>query len=70
MASTVLYMSMSLDGFIAGPNEGPDNGLGEGATGCTSGSFLAVGTTLRQPLRGCEARTAGSTTSSCRRGLW
>jgi dihydrofolate reductase len=23
-------MSMSLDGFIAGPNEGPDNGLGDG----------------------------------------
>ena len=30
MGSTVLYMSMSLDGFIAGPNEGPDNGLGDG----------------------------------------
>jgi dihydrofolate reductase len=27
---TVLYMSMSLDGFIAGPNEGPGNGLGDG----------------------------------------
>ena len=27
---TVLYMSMSLDGFIAGPNERPDNGLGDG----------------------------------------
>ena len=30
MAATVLYMSMSLDGFVAGPNEGPDNGLGDG----------------------------------------
>ena len=30
MASTVLYMSMSLDGFIAGPNESPENGLGDG----------------------------------------
>jgi len=30
MATTVLYMSMSLDGFIAGPNEGPGNGLGDG----------------------------------------
>ena len=30
MASTVLYMSMSLDGFIAGPNESTDNGLGDG----------------------------------------
>ena len=32
MSSTVLYMSMSLDGFIAGPNEGPDNGLGDGGS--------------------------------------
>ncbi len=30
MSATVLYMSMSLDGFIAGPNVGPDNGLGDG----------------------------------------
>jgi dihydrofolate reductase len=30
MASTVLYMSVSLDGFIAGPNAGPGNGLGDG----------------------------------------
>ena len=30
MSSTVLYMSMSLDGFIAGPNESDDNGLGDG----------------------------------------
>jgi dihydrofolate reductase len=30
MSATVLYMSMSVDGFIAGPNEGPGNGLGDG----------------------------------------
>jgi dihydrofolate reductase len=30
MASTILYMSMSLDGFITGPNVRPDNGLGDG----------------------------------------
>jgi dihydrofolate reductase len=30
MSATVLYMSMSLDGFITGPNEGPTNGLGDG----------------------------------------
>jgi dihydrofolate reductase len=29
MSSTVLYMSMSLDGFIAGPNERRDNALGD-----------------------------------------
>jgi dihydrofolate reductase len=30
MPATVLYMSMSLDGFIAGPNETMENGLGDG----------------------------------------
>ena len=30
MSATVLYMSMSLDGFVAGPNVGPGNGLGDG----------------------------------------
>jgi dihydrofolate reductase len=30
MAKSVLYMSMSLDGFITGPNERSDNALGDG----------------------------------------
>jgi dihydrofolate reductase len=30
VSATVLYMSMSLDGFVAGPNERPDNPLGDG----------------------------------------
>lgn len=30
MSATVLYMSISLDGFVAGPNERVDNGLGDG----------------------------------------
>ncbi|HEY5783627.1 MAG TPA: dihydrofolate reductase family protein [Microlunatus sp.] len=30
MGASVLYMSVSLDGFIAGPNVRPDNGLGDG----------------------------------------
>lgn len=30
MGATVLYMSMSLDGFIAGPNVADDNGIGDG----------------------------------------
>ena len=39
MSATVLYMSMSLDGFIAGPNEGPDNGLGDGGDRLHEWSF-------------------------------
>jgi hypothetical protein len=30
MAKSVLYRSMSLDGFITGPDDGPGNGLGNG----------------------------------------
>jgi hypothetical protein len=30
MSASVLYMSVSVDGFIAGPNETPDNPLGDG----------------------------------------
>jgi dihydrofolate reductase len=30
MSKSVLYMSMSLDGFITGPDDGPENGLGTG----------------------------------------
>jgi dihydrofolate reductase len=30
MSSSVLYMSMSLDGFITGPDDGPGQGLGSG----------------------------------------
>ena len=30
MTATVLYMSMSLDGYIAGPNDEPDNPGGDG----------------------------------------
>jgi len=30
VSGSVLYMSTSLDGFIAGPNVGPGNGLGDG----------------------------------------
>lgn len=30
MGSTVLYMSMSADGFITGPNVRPDNAMGDG----------------------------------------
>jgi hypothetical protein len=29
MGSSVLYMSMSLDGYIAGPNDAPDNPGGD-----------------------------------------
>jgi dihydrofolate reductase len=30
MSKSVLYMSMSVDGYVAGPDDGPGNGLGDG----------------------------------------
>ncbi len=36
-------MSMSLDGYIAGPNDVPDNPAATASTGCTSGSPLRTG---------------------------
>jgi dihydrofolate reductase len=30
MAKVVFNITVSLDGFVAGPNDGPDNGLGDG----------------------------------------
>ena len=50
MSVSVLYMSMSLDGFMTGPNEGPDNGLGDGGDrlhewcfpGAEGGDFAAA----------------------------
>jgi dihydrofolate reductase len=30
MGKTIFENSVSLDGFVAGPNDGPDNGLGDG----------------------------------------
>jgi dihydrofolate reductase len=55
VSSAVLYMSMSLDGFIAGPNERPDNGLGDGGErlhewvfpGAEGGDFAAAVARLR-----------------------
>ena len=38
MAKSILYMSMSLDGFITGPNDGPGTVSATTASGCTSGS--------------------------------
>lgn len=43
MGATVLYMSMSLDGFIAGPNVADDNGLGDGGEWLHEWLFPAVG---------------------------
>jgi dihydrofolate reductase len=55
MSSAVLYMSMSLDGYVAGPNERPDNGLGDGGDrlhewafpGIEGGDFAAAVARLR-----------------------
>ena len=37
MSATVLYMSVSVDGFIAGPERGRGTGSATAASACTSG---------------------------------
>src|SRR5437016_6031643 len=63
MAQLTLNITMSLDGFIAGPNQTLDEPLGEEVSGCTSGSSrwraFANGT-----ASGAAARPAPMTTSS------
>jgi hypothetical protein len=41
--SEILYMSMSLDGFIARANESPDNSLGDGWDGQVLRTPVPVG---------------------------
>ena len=51
MSATVLYMSMSLDGFVAGPNEGPDNPLGDGGHRLHEWSFPGAEYDLEAAVR-------------------
>jgi hypothetical protein len=37
MGNVIADMSMSLDGFSTGPNDGPQSPMGEGVIGSTSG---------------------------------
>jgi dihydrofolate reductase len=57
VSATVLYMSMSLDGFIAGPNETDDNGLGDGGDRLHDWAFPDVDPDQRSPHVG---RLAGA----------
>lgn len=52
MSSTVLYMSVSLDGFVTGPNEGHDNGLGDGGEILHEWIFHGVGDHPREAVAG------------------
>jgi dihydrofolate reductase len=57
VSATVLYMSISLDGFIAGPNEGPDNGLGDGGERLHEWAFSTDADT--DPQSGVPGRPSG-----------
>ncbi len=61
MGATVSYMSVSVNGFIAGPNVRPDNGLGDG--GERLQSSRAAGRSSR-PAAGVVTTTTASRSSS------
>ena len=52
MAMVVVDISMSLDGFVAGPHDGLGRGLGEGGEPTTTGSWAARGPTARSAVPG------------------
>ena len=62
MSATALYMSISLDGFV-GPNQGPDNGLGDDGERLHDWS-ITDGTDDVEAARRLGASTARSSTSS------
>jgi dihydrofolate reductase len=59
VSATVLYMSMSLDGFIAGPNERPDNGLGDGGERLHEWVFTSADGDHRELISGRAAGVNG-----------
>jgi dihydrofolate reductase len=66
VSATVLYMSMSLDGFIAGPNETDDNGLGDGGDRLHDWAFPDVDPDQRGPHVGRLAGTNGEVAAEMR----
>lgn len=66
MSATVLYMSMSLDGFIAGPNETDDNGLGDGGDRLHDWAFPDVDPDQRGPHVGRLAGANGEVSAEMR----
>jgi hypothetical protein len=51
MSASVLYMSMSLDGYIAGPNDEPDNPGGDGFTRLHDWFVTPEGSSSGRPVR-------------------
>lgn len=66
MSAAVLYMSMSLDGFIAGPNETDDNGLGDGGDRLHDWAFPTLGPDQRGPHVGRLAGANGEVAAEMR----
>jgi dihydrofolate reductase len=66
VSATVLYMSMSLDGFIAGRNETDDNGLGDGGDRLHDWAFPDVDPDQRGPHVGRLAGANGEVSAEMR----
>ena len=65
MGKVVIDMSMSLDGFIAGPNDAPGNGLGDG--GMRLHNWMFDDPSVYQRLYGEAIKDTGAASSGNRR---
>ena len=64
MSASVLYMSMSLDGYIAGPNDGPDNPGGDGFVRLHEWFVTPDGEFVRPPGRPGSCATRSNATGA------
>ena len=65
MSSSVLYMSMSLDGYIAGPNDEPDNPGGDGFDRLHEWIVFRTGSTAGRPGWPDNCGTNGTRPALC-----
>ena len=76
MGKVVFNMTMSLDGFVAGPHDGPENGLGDGGdvlfkwyfSGDTEVSVGSGSPTLKVSSQSAELLKEAMSTSGA--GVW
>ena len=68
MTKVVADITMSLDGFVTGPNAGPTAGLGEEGCRCTTGCSTVTRSTRESSQSDGTQRSGGDGAQPLRRG--
>ena len=70
MSRLTCQISVSLDGYVAGPSQGPDDPLGEGGLRLHEWLFAGEGPELREGVKSCGAFIMGRNMFGPGRGAW